>query len=180
MADALHWMTDRLHLTDERGSRRWQEWKKERQLKAYSEHAPGLTPFSRVPTRLPQNRPRALTFTGDGVPRRSGASYQPKSRLLNLPAEIRLLIWELAFGGNLVAIYFNKKGRVAHSLVDDTNCRITHEDLPVDIASIRHAVHMPGTASQISEWSPHPNKLEVMAALRTCRTMLAASHVYSQ
>jgi hypothetical protein len=171
MADALHWMTDHLHLTDDRGSRRWQEWKKERQLKAFSEHAPGLTPFSRVPTRLPQNRPRALTFTGDGVPRRFGALHKPKSRLLNLPAEIRLLIWEFAFGGNLVTIYFNKKGRVAHSLIDERNSWITQEDLPVDKASIRHAVDMLGTPGQNSEQSPHPNKLGVMAALRTCRTM---------
>ena len=170
MADALHWMTDRLHLTDERGSRRWQEWKKERQLKAYSEHAPGLSPFERVQTRLPGKRPRALTFTADGVPRRSGTSSQPKCRLLNLPAEIRLLIWEFAFGGNLVAIFFNKKGRVAHCLVDATNSQITQEDLPVDISSICEAVDTPDTAGH-SERPSHPTKLGVMAALRTCRTM---------
>jgi hypothetical protein len=171
MADALHWMTDRLHLTDERGSRRWQEWKKERQLKAYSEYPPGLSPFERVPTRLPQNRPRALTFTGNGVSRRSETLYQPKSRLLNLPAEIRLLIWEFAFGGNLVVILFNKKGRVTHGLVDQKNSQITQGDLPVDISSICDVVDTPGSAGQNSERPPHPNKLGVMAALRTCRTM---------
>jgi hypothetical protein len=90
---------------------------------------------------------------------------------MSLPAEIRLLIWEYTFGNHLIAIYIQKKGRVTHGLVDETNSRITQEDLPVHLESIRGAVVMPGTADGTNERSPHSNKLGVLAALRTCRTM---------
>jgi hypothetical protein len=167
MDNALHRITDRLHLTDERGSERWQEWKKERQLKAYSEHAPARLGYG-YPT---PTRPRALTFTKDGVPQRPGALSYSKSRLLSLPAEIRMLIWEYTFGGNLIAIYLYKKRSVAHGLIDETNSHITQEDLPVHIDSIRQAVNLPGTADGNGKRPPRPNSLGVLAALRTCRTM---------
>jgi hypothetical protein len=171
MDNALHRITDHLHSTDECGSERWQEWKKERQLKAYSEHAPARLGYGyTTPTR-----PRALTFTKDGFPQRPGASSDSKSRLLSLLAEIRILIWEYTFGGNLIAIYLHKKRRVAHGLVDETNSQITQEDLPFHIDSIRTAVDLPSTTDGNSKRPTRSNRLGVLAALRTCRTMSAKS-----
>src|SRR4051812_41008147 len=68
--------------------------------------------------RVPQVYEVRVTEFGSGQPPRTGVPTSPGSRLLNLPTEIRLLVWECVLGGNLLALYRDDRGRLAHILLD--------------------------------------------------------------
>lgn len=118
---------------------------------------------------LPPVRPRALTISKDGY---SEGSISPKfseSRLLSLPPEIRLLIWEWAFGGNLIALY-RDDDRLTHGLLCDTNSQVPGRDIPLDTGTIRNAVmQLPGSPPKPFKNPPRPIKLRALALLQSCR-----------
>ena len=69
-----------------------------------------------------RSRSRALPIAREQSP--GDTSHpRPKGRLLSLPPEIRILVWERAFGGRCIAIY-RDHNRLTHCLVDETNSRM--------------------------------------------------------
>jgi hypothetical protein len=94
------------------------------------------------------------------------------SRLLHLPAEIRLLIWEHAIGGSLVALYRTQNRRLSHIVLDDTNSWIPGENIPVQAHTIKIAVvQLAGSKRNRDGHPPHSVKLDALAVLRSWRSM---------
>jgi hypothetical protein len=86
---------------------------------------------------------------------------------LNLPAEVRVVVWELTFGGHIIGMFGNEDGRLTHALIDDGNSKFVPEDAPVTLDSIRKEVKVLYGFSK-----PRPKKtLRVLAALISCRSM---------
>lgn len=95
-----------------------------------------------------------------------------ESRLLHLPAEIRLLIWEHAIGRSLVALYRTQNCRLSHIVLDDTNSWISGENIPVQAHKIKNAVvHVAGSKRNRDGHPPHSAKLNALALLQSCRSM---------
>jgi len=94
------------------------------------------------------------------------------SRLLSLPAEIRILIWKYAFGGNFVALYLGVGGRLTHSLLDETNSATTAENVPIQIETVANAVvRVPKAPRRHSKPRLQATKLSALALLQSCRLM---------
>jgi hypothetical protein len=69
-----------------------------------------------------------------------GDTSQGRSRILNLPAEIRIMTWELSFGGHIIGMFCDEDGRLTHGLIDDGNSKLVSEDAPVTLKSVREEV----------------------------------------
>ncbi|KAF2687316.1 hypothetical protein K458DRAFT_469179, partial [Lentithecium fluviatile CBS 122367] len=89
------------------------------------------------------------------------------SNILNLPPEIRLLIWEFAFGGNFIAIY-KEECRFTHCLLNDSNSQ-SGMDVPIRIGSIPDAAtQLYGPLPKHYSYPTRPNKFKVPGLLRSC------------
>lgn len=165
MDASLDWVRSRWDNSVGRVLARKRRRKREQYIKAYCDHqCSSLEP-------LPQARPRALSISKSEHPPRNVAPILPGNRLLSLPPEIRLLIWEYAFGGNLIAIYRNSN-RLTHGLLDDVNSRVTERDIPLNPLTIRNAANLlPGSPYEGDDNSPRPNRLKLLALLQSCRLM---------
>lgn len=94
-----------------------------------------------------------------------------ESKLLSLPAEVRLLIWEITFGGNFVALY-RVRGRLLHTLLDNHNSQATTQDVAVGSDTIRAALlQLPGTTREDSKRVTSLTRLKAMGALLSCPLM---------
>jgi len=122
-------------------------------------------------TPLSSFRPRSPNIREGDHSTKSNNASQSKSRLLALPLEIRLLIWECAVGGNLIALY-RDGGRLTHSLVDGTNSPEPGRDIPIRTESILdEATLMFGSTHAHGTNLPPAHTLRVLAMLQTCWTM---------
>jgi hypothetical protein len=63
----------------------------------------------------------------------------PCKSILELPVEIRIMIWKHAFGGKLIALY-REDGRFTHSLIDQSNSYEVTEDDAVTPMSIQKSL----------------------------------------
>lgn len=94
----------------------------------------------------------------------------PRSKLLSLPPEIRLLIWEYTVGGNFIAIYF-LDGYLAHGLLDETNTLLPGKDVPLRYDTMMDMLsHLPGDPYE-NDIRPRPRRHNFLSLFRTCRLM---------
>jgi hypothetical protein len=126
---------------------------------------------SNAPEPLPRVRPRRISISRAQYPQSRNSATSPQSRLLGLPVELRLLIWEHAFGGNVVALY-RDRNRLTHTLLDDTNSHTTKRHLTVSDITIQDAVMLlPENSKMRVKESTHSSKLAVIPLLQSCRAM---------
>jgi hypothetical protein len=143
---------------------RFKERDAQRRWNNYRIHTRSFTP-------LPQLRPRSLTSPGSK--KSQGCESSPfGSKLLNLPAEIRMLIWEYAFGGNFIVLYLGEGGRLMHSLLDNTNSSMSTQNVPIQMETIKNAVvRLPNPPRKHSKQRSQTTKLSALALLQSCRLM---------
>lgn len=112
----------------------------------------------------PQARTRRLSAS-------EGEQPIPRGRLLSLPAELRLMIWEYTFGGNCIALYRNE-GRLVHTLLDESNSQEPARDFPVQPGTIKDALGL-SRSKQLKHGDKlyRPSTLGVLAVLQSCRSM---------
>ena len=91
--------------------------------------------------------------------------------ILELPVEIRMLIWEHAFGGKLIPLYTGDNRRLTHTLLDRRNLYDITADDAVTPTSIRESLETLATSSRNQKRSTRSTKLGVLASLRSCRRM---------
>lgn len=94
----------------------------------------------------------------------------PGWSILELPAELRNLIWEHAFAGKLIALYRDNK-HMAHTLIDDSNSYNVTADVAVTETTIQDTLDALPNERRSPRQSTHSTKLGVMGSLRSCRTM---------
>lgn len=128
---------------------------------------------SETPARLPEPRHRALTVSESIL---AYGSNLATSRLLGLPTDLRFLIWEYTFGGNIVALYGQNQSPT-HCILDHTNSIISDIDEPQHPKTMKNSVGLLQPYQRnLSEAPAYQNKLKVLAALQSCRTM-SVSHL---
>jgi hypothetical protein len=121
-----------------------------------------------------QKRPRKLSTSTTSPSQTDTSSPLLNNPLLSLPAEIRALIWEHAFGGNLIAI-FRDNGRLTHTLLDESNSQVCISDVPVQLETIRAAVTpLQKNTTRRGKRLQQSTKLNMLASLQCCRTMHVA------
>ncbi|KAF2019506.1 hypothetical protein BU24DRAFT_121352 [Aaosphaeria arxii CBS 175.79] len=137
-----------------------------RRKKAYYHH-------QRQPKSLPEQRPRALSIDIE-VQSQPNANLVSHSRLLRLPTEIRLLIWEYAVGGDIIALYMDD-GKLSHTLVDASNSvQPADVDRGITAETIRDAVaSKKSSQTPTSDFtaSPPQKKSNALALLQCCRSI---------
>lgn len=117
--------------------------------------------------RLPGLRMRRLSdFQGQAT---STHKFSRKS-VLELPVEIRVMIWEHAFGGKLIALYREDR-LLTHNLIDQSNSYDITEDHAVTPVSIQESLETLPMGSRNQERTTRSIKLGVLGSLRSCRTM---------
>jgi hypothetical protein len=95
-----------------------------------------------------------------------------KSRLLSLPAEIRLVVWEYALGGNIIAVYRAQDRRLRHVVLDDTNSWTPGEDFPIQARTIEDAVmRLPQSMRQHENYLSRSTRLQGFTLLQSSRSM---------
>jgi len=99
-----------------------------------------------------------------------------ENRLLNLPAELRLMIWKYALGGHFIAFCQNH-GRICHTLLDTTNSKLTTQDLPVHVPSIQNATHQLTGTSKSARKSTCLSQLGMLGLLQSCRSMYVYPYI---
>lgn len=107
-----------------------------------------------IPIADPDFRPLRLTC--------GRRSAQTQSRLLNLPAEIRLIIWNCMLAQHPILLYHKDRKATCDLLVVGEPLRL--ERFTQGIASRGYSVHK----------GPRPwksDKMRLLALLQTCRTM---------
>ena len=128
--------------------------------------------YHKVPvTNLPQ-RCRRLSISDPDYEKLPITAIAPECRLLNLPAEIRCLIWQHVFAGHLIAIY--RKGKqITHCLVDDTNSLEVKDSYPVNVEVIEFLLKRRGESRKKlkRKKKSRPSTLHVVPLLQSCRTM---------
>ncbi|KAH7382363.1 hypothetical protein DE146DRAFT_225247 [Phaeosphaeria sp. MPI-PUGE-AT-0046c] len=104
---------------------------------------------------------------------RTGETTHPRVpgwSILDLPAELRNLIWEHAFAGKLISLYRHNK-HIAHALVDDNNSYDVTADEAVTLTTIQDTLDTLPNEWRNAKQSTYSTKLGVMASLQSCRTI---------
>ena len=111
----------------------------------------------------PQRRDRKVTKANLQRPQHFGFAACQGSHLLDLPPEIRLLIWEFALGGNHVALYL-EKGHLVHVVLDDTNTQTPAMKVPIQIEAIEDALkQLPKSTRTLGKRPPHTTKMNAFS-----------------
>ena len=139
-------------------------WRKEAEIcNVYRNHLA-------LPIRPLGVRPRRLTMSESDSQTRPAAVLQ--SRLMLLPPEIRLQIWEHVLGGQFVAIY-RDGDRLTHCVLDDTNSKEPARDNVISTRLIRYTVKLlqQNSTKKRTRRKSQPQKLSAIALLQSCRSM---------
>jgi hypothetical protein len=138
--------------------------RQKRSASYYAHQEKPLTPIAR-------DTPRKLSLCVNSDWQIEARPYSLENKLLSLPAEVRTLIWEHAFGGHLIAIY-RDNGRLTHTVLDENNATVCANDMPVRLETIKKAVmYLPGGTTQTGRMPQVSTKLNILALLQCCRTM---------
>lgn len=117
--------------------------------------------------RLPEPRMGRLSdFQGQAT----SNPKPPSNSNPELPVEIRIMIWQYAFGGKLIAVY-REHGHLTHTLIDQTNSYDITEGDAVTPMSIQESLERLPNDSRNQKRSPRATTLGVLGSLRSCRTM---------
>ena len=128
--------------------------------------------YHKIPvTCLPQ-RCRRLSISDPDYEQLPITKIAPECRLLNLPAEIRCLIWQHVFGGHLIALY-REGQQITHCLVDNTNSVQVKDSYPVNVEAIKYILKKRGQSRKKLKRrkKSRPSTLHVLPLLQSCRTM---------
>lgn len=93
------------------------------------------------------------------------------SKLVSLPAEVRILIWAYVLGGNHIALHTNEYGRLVYDLLQDTNTQTPARNNPVQIETIMDATKVSNRANKHGKQPRGADRLGALAVLQTCRLM---------
>ena len=148
---------------------------REKVYKKYTEHKLKPLPVLRKrPLTPPPTLERSKTSRhfNESVGQQKLFSRQLTSLLLELPAKIRLIIWEFALGGLEIAL-FRDNGHIIHILLDNTNTKEPGRLLPIipaglNIEGVDQAVV---TRTELPEYLPSRKRTELSALLKTCHLM---------
>jgi len=89
----------------------------------------------------------------------------PRCTLLSLPAEVRVMIWDYTFGGNLVVLYRGRR-HLTHTRLGDNNSQVTTQDVAITPETIDRALkQLPGTTRVNPKRITSSNKLKGLAQL---------------
>jgi len=112
-----------------------------------------------------------------------GARQRQRCRLLELPAELRMQIWEYSISGHHVAFY-DQEGRLAYGVMDDVHMSTPGILLPdsldnmdndafIDIDKHTSEVHRSALSGKNTCFSQRllPRKVQLTALLKTCHLM---------
>lgn len=162
---------------DFRHDKSWRRAKKQRKAREKAYQAHHLSDLK----ALPAMRRRSLSLLAEGIEahqsakrgsRRPRGSSRPECRLLSLPVELRILIWENVITGNHIGLY-RDNGRLTHVLLDHSNTRTPGELLAITPESIRNEVaRLTEYSDGVSSCPPRGTKAKLSPLLKTCRTML--------
>lgn len=159
------WLKDRWNKIKGRFLQRGKERKKS------EPEIPPIAYITSTAKQLPPKRSRRHTSTKAIRMQLGMPSASSESKLLSLPTEVRFLIWQYTFGGNLIALYRVRR-RLTHTLLGDHNSQATIGHVAITPESIKRALEqLPGTTRENPKEITSSKKLRVLAPLQSCRSM---------